>query len=66
MHATLPKQAGVFVVCALAFTLAVAQSAKPPAKGFFTKHCLECHDADVQKGGLRLDTLAFPQPTDFR
>ena len=57
MHATLPKQAGVFVVCALAFTLAVAQSAKPPAKGFFTKHCLECHDAETKKGSLDLTAL---------
>ena len=28
------------------------------AKAFFQKHCHECHDADTQKGKLRLDTLA--------
>ncbi|CAN5906389.1 DUF1592 domain-containing protein [soil metagenome] len=26
---------------------------------FLDKHCFECHDGDVQKGGLRLDNLAF-------
>ena len=60
MHATSSKQAAGFVVCALAFTLAVAHCAAQPAKVFLTKHCLECHDGDVQKGGLRMDTLAFP------
>ncbi len=24
------------------------------------RHCLDCHDADLQKGGLRLDTLVLP------
>jgi hypothetical protein len=27
-------------------------------KTFLHKHCFECHDADTQKGKLRLDTLA--------
>lgn len=29
-----------------------------PTKAFLQKHCFECHDADTQKGKLRLDTLA--------
>jgi hypothetical protein len=27
--------------------------------GFLDRHCLECHDSDVQKGGLNLQGLAF-------
>lgn len=35
--------------------------AAPPApvSVFLEKHCLECHDADVKKGGLDLSSLAF-------
>ncbi|MFA6545711.1 MAG: DUF1587 domain-containing protein, partial [Limisphaerales bacterium] len=37
---------------------AVAATALPAsARSFLQKHCFECHDADVQKGKLRLDTL---------
>ena len=57
MHATSHKRAGGFVVCALAFTLAVAQSAEPPAKGVFAKHCFACHDAETKKGSLDLTAL---------
>lgn len=35
-------------------------AAAPKLKQFLTRHCAECHDADVQKGGLRVDTLALP------
>ncbi len=28
-------------------------------RAFFQDHCLECHDAELSKGGLRLDTLSF-------
>lgn len=28
-----------------------------PTKAFLQKHCFECHDADTQKGKVRLDTL---------
>ncbi len=34
--------------------------AAPELKQFLARHCAECHDADVQKGGLRVDTLALP------
>ncbi len=35
-------------------------------KTFILKHCVECHDADTQKGKLRLDTLAadFTSPAN--
>ena len=38
----------------------VVASAPLPSgtKTFLQKHCQECHDADTQKGKLRLDTLA--------
>lgn len=36
-------------------------AAEPPASlaSFLDAHCLECHDADVKKGGLNLLDLAF-------
>lgn len=40
-------------------SLPVAAATLPaPTKSFLQKHCFECHDADTQKGKLRLDTLA--------
>ncbi len=39
---------------------AASVHAAQPTKAFLTRFCAECHDADVQKGGLRVDTLAFP------
>ncbi len=30
-----------------------------PLTPFLKKHCLECHDADLKKGGLDLESLAF-------
>ncbi len=35
-------------------------AAAPKLKQFLTRHCAECHDADMHKGGLRVDTLALP------
>ena len=29
-----------------------------PTKAFLQKHCFECHDADTQRGKMRLDNLA--------
>ncbi len=46
-------------VCLLMDAAAVPLPA--PTKAFLQKHCFECHDADTQKGKLRLDTL----PADF-
>lgn len=41
-------------------TAGAAFGVEGPAKKFLARHCAECHDADVQKGGLRVDTLALP------
>jgi mono/diheme cytochrome c family protein len=30
-----------------------------PLPAFLDQHCIECHDADVKKGGLDLDALKF-------
>ncbi|MGA0133865.1 MAG: DUF1592 domain-containing protein [Opitutales bacterium] len=35
----------------------------PAASAFLERHCVECHDADMKKGGLDLTTLAF-RPED--
>ncbi len=35
----------------------------PAAAAFLEKHCVECHDGEVKKGGLDLTTLAF-KPED--
>ncbi|MCF7787582.1 MAG: DUF1592 domain-containing protein [Prosthecobacter sp.] len=47
------------------FILASAASAAtlPPVTPFLEKHCTECHDGDVKKGGLDLTALAF-KPED--
>lgn len=46
---------------------ALASAAAAPAPGaplfgftkeFFSRHCVECHDTDTQKGKVRLDNLA--------
>jgi hypothetical protein len=39
-----------------------------PGRAFLEQHCFECHDAEVQKGGLDLTTLKFsPEaPANFR
>jgi len=49
-------------VSALAALFALAASASAqdvdaPTADFFARHCTECHDADVKKGGLDLGTL---------
>ena len=49
-------------LCLLALVLLPALSAaEPPASlvAFIDAHCLECHDAEVKKGGLNLHDLAF-------
>ena len=30
----------------------------PQVQSYFEQHCLKCHDADVQKGDFRMDTLS--------
>jgi hypothetical protein len=42
---------------ALSVTGFAASPLPVPTKVFLQKHCFECHDADTQKGKLRLDTL---------
>lgn len=45
---------------ALLFLLGAASiHAAHPAREFLSHYCAECHDADVQKGGLRVDTLVI-------
>jgi hypothetical protein len=34
----------------------------PAARRFLDHHCAECHDADVQKGNLRVDRLSLAKP----
>src|SRR5258708_5270056 len=51
-----------------AATAAVAAADLPPAsRRFVEKHCVECHDAEVKKGGLDLTALKFEPaiPTNF-
>ena len=45
----------------LCLALAASASAAPPAAfaPFFQKNCIDCHDSDVQKGGLDLTSLAI-------
>ena len=38
------------------FGLAI-QAADLPARAFFEKHCIECHNAETKKGGLDLNSL---------
>lgn len=45
----------LFSACA---TLSAAET-PPSLTAFLDAHCLECHDADVKKGGLNLLDLAF-------
>ena len=55
------------VLCPSALVAAPATAAAAPApaaplfaftKDFLSRHCVECHDADTQKGKVRLDNLA--------
>jgi len=46
------------VLAALPLLASAAVPLPAPTRAFLQKHCSECHDADTQKGKLRLDTLA--------
>ncbi len=50
---------------AFLFLISLSQAclAAPNLKPFLEKHCTDCHDGEVQKGDLRLDTLSF-DPTN--
>jgi len=45
-----------FALCAFCYGHALASI---PVAAFLEGHCVECHDADVKKGGLDLTTLTF-------
>ncbi len=45
------------VLAALPLFASAAAPLPAATKVFLQKHCFECHDADTQKGKLRLDTL---------
>ncbi len=44
---------------ALALLTSPSVLAASPVSGFIDKHCVECHDGDVKKGGLDLTALAW-------
>jgi cytochrome c551/c552 len=44
---------------ALIALLCAHSHAAVPVAAFLEQHCVECHDADVKKGGLDLSSLAF-------
>jgi hypothetical protein len=46
------------VIAAIFGDLCFAQTPQPLAT-FLDQHCIECHDADVKKGGLDLEALKF-------
>lgn len=48
-----------FVPFALFAFLCGHSFAAVPVAAFLEQHCVECHDADVKKGGLDLSSLAF-------
>ena len=49
------------VALGLAKSLALAETKPPPdaAGPLLDRYCSECHDADIHKGGLNLDDLAY-------
>src|SRR5215475_3027363 len=49
-------------VCSLLLGVAapvLADDQTPAVRQFLERHCFECHDADVKKGGLDLTALTF-------
>lgn len=49
----------LFVLLATALTGDAWAALPDPLPAFLDQHCIECHDADVKKGGLDLDALKF-------
>jgi mono/diheme cytochrome c family protein len=59
LHQMSPKfLASMALAVAFAFS-GQAHAAAFDARPFLQKHCVECHDADTQKGGLDLTVLKF-------
>jgi mono/diheme cytochrome c family protein len=54
--ALLPEQRFVCALLALALPICAAASPSTP-RVFLQEHCYDCHGSEVQKAGLRLDTL---------
>lgn len=52
------RRASVLAAFLLLSSPVVAQDLDPRVRGFFDRHCSECHDADTKKGGLDLGTLS--------
>ena len=52
----------------IAFSLALSAASlsaadfSPAARKFLNRNCAECHDADVKKGGLRVDQISLAGP----
>ncbi len=44
----------------LGLAACAASAGTTELRTFLKQHCAECHDADLQKGGLRVDKLVFP------
>ena len=55
------RLAGTTLLAALTVEATAAAPLPAQTKAFLQKHCFECHDADTQKGKVRLDNL----PADF-
>jgi hypothetical protein len=65
-HSCMPKWIGrICLFSLIAFAAQSARAAELPA--FLESHCLDCHDADTQKGKLRLDDLGqdYGNPQSF-
>ena len=48
---------GALGLIAWAFSLAAGEP--PVSRAFLERHCVECHDAELRKGGLDLTSLSF-------
>ena len=58
---TMPSANHAFAACIIALSTAIASAEDGATKGAFLKtYCVKCHGADLHKGDVRLDQLAFP------
>src|SRR6266850_1447949 len=62
--------ANAFARCGVILAVAapvLAAELPPVTRQFLDKHCFECHDSEVKKGGLDLTALKFDlaNPTNF-